>query len=145
MFTFLKPVVVAMIGVLAVAVSPASAEEPGGESSKQERTCFRVRDVRGASAIDDRFVYIKAVRDQHYLLTMVNSCLGLENSIGVTISNKFDRVCSHDKSWITYKDFNETKRCTILTVESVADLDRAKTVVQERRTADEDRNAAGSG
>ena len=76
------------------------------EERSVDRTCFRVRDTRGFSAIDDRFVYVKSVRDRHYLLTMDNRCYGLEFSIKIAIANEFDRVCSNDRAILTYRDFN---------------------------------------
>ncbi len=51
---------------------------------------------------------------------MENACFGLENSIAVAVSNRFDRVCSNDRAWITYKEFNQNRRCGILNVEEVA-------------------------
>ena len=120
------------------------AGESTPDETKPEEACFRVRDVRGFTAMDDRFVSVECVRKRHYLLTMANPCFGLENSIGIKVANQFDRVCSNDGAWITYKDFNQTKRCTILTVESVTGLDQAKKVVGERKAAGAEEKAADS-
>lgn len=104
------------------------------DSSKPEKTCFRVRDTRGFSAIDDRFVYVKSVRDQHYLLTLDNRCYGLEYSIKIAIANEIDRVCSNDRAVLTYRDFNRLHRCEILDVEAVESLDEAEELVTSRTT-----------
>jgi len=68
-------------------VTATSKEVPGG---------FNVRDVRSFDAIHDRYVYVRCRRGKHYLLTMANACLGLQDSIAVAVANDFNRVCSHD-------------------------------------------------
>jgi hypothetical protein len=45
------------------------------------RHCFNVRDVRSFDAIHDRYVYVRCRRGKHYLLTMANACLGLQDSV----------------------------------------------------------------
>lgn len=126
---FLQSVAVVFLGLGAGA---ASAENVG-EDPGPEKSCLRVRDTRGFTAIDDRHVYVKSVRGGHYLLTMANTCFGLESSVAITIANRFDRVCSNDGAWLTYQDFNQKKRCVILTVESVRNLEHAEKIVAERR------------
>ena len=58
------------------------------------RHCFNVRDVRSFDAIHDRYVYVRCRRGKHYLLTMANACLGLQDSIAVAAADDFNRVCS---------------------------------------------------
>jgi hypothetical protein len=126
------------VGVVLMAAAAAlPAEGAGDATTTTEKTCFRVRDTRGMSAIDDRHVAVECVRDRFYLLTMANTCFGLENSIAVKVASEFDRVCSNDRAWLTYRDFDQTKRCEILTVESVADLEEAKILVEKRKQSGE--------
>jgi hypothetical protein len=111
-------------------------EEPEaktGEVPKAEKACFRVRDTRSFDAVDDRFVYLRCVRDKHYLLTMDNACLGLQNSIAVAVANGYDRVCSNDHAFITYREFDQTRRCGILNVERVEDRAAALKLVELRK------------
>ena len=100
-----------------------------------KKTCFNVRDVRSISAVEDRFVYVRCIRDQHYLLTMVNGCIGLQNSIAVGVANGFDRVCSLDRGVIIYKDFDQTRKCDVLLVEQVADSDAAIVLIATKKQA----------
>ena len=109
------------------------AQAPVG--AEVEKACFRVREVRGFEAVTDRFVYVHGVRGQHYLLTMANVCMGLEKSIGIAFAAGYDRVCSNDRAMITYKDFDQVKRCGILSVESVVDRDAALQLIAERTPA----------
>ena len=126
--------VMALIGAAVLApLSSLAGDDRKTEETKIEKSCFRVRDTRSFSAVDDRHVYVRCIRDRHYLLTMDNTCFGLENSIGVAVSNRFDRVCSNDGAWITYKDFNQKRRCGILTVEEVDGRDQALQVIEERK------------
>ena len=136
MMSSLKPVL--LVVAVVVAAGTGWAREHGANSttsSDVEKTCFRVRNTRGFSALDDRFVYVRCIRDAHYLLTMENRCYGLEYSIKIAISNEFDRVCSDDGATITYRDFSRADRCRILTVEAVAGLEQAEAIVRERTTA----------
>jgi hypothetical protein len=139
-----------LVTVMAVGLGgvPGSrADEPDpvvDQASKPEKTCFRVRDTRGFSAIDDRFVYVRSVRNRHYLLTLDNRCYGLEYSIRIAIANEFDRVCSNDRAVLTYRDFNRLHRCQILDVEAVTGLDEAEVLVDQRRTARNRRKEAGA-
>lgn len=107
---------------------PETVEEP-----KAEKACFRVRNIRSLDAVDDRFVYLRSVRGKHYLLTMDNACIGLQNSIAVAVANGYDRVCSNDRAFITYREFNQNRRCGILSVERVEDRAEALKLVELRK------------
>jgi hypothetical protein len=98
--------------------------------------CLRVRDVRGYTALHDRYVFIRAARDRHYLLEIDQGCRGLTFGSGIVISNAFDRVCSHDGATISFRDFDRTRRCRILEVEAVAGLEAAEALVIQRTAAD---------
>jgi len=63
---------------------------------------------------------------------MANACLGLQDSIAVAVANDFNRVCSHDGAWLTYRDFERTRRCVILRVETVDDRAAALDLVARR-------------
>ncbi len=129
--------IVVVVFLLAGASNSVLAEkEPApepGEVPKAEKACFRVRNLRGMDAVDDRFVYVRCVQDKHYLLTMDNACLGLQNSIAVAVANGYDRVCSNDHAFITYREFDQTRRCGILNVEQVADRKAALKLVELRK------------
>ena len=97
-----------------------------------EEACFNVLDVRSFDALHDRYVYARCRGGKHYLLTMANACLGLQNSIAMAVSNDFNRVCSHNRAWLTYRDFDRTRRCVILCVEAVEDRAVALDLVARR-------------
>lgn len=122
-----------LVLVLLVATVSGCTSAPDSAESSVESACFRVRDVRSFEAVDDRFVYVRCVRDRHFLLTMHIACLGLQDSIRVAIGNEFDRVCSTDRALITYRDFDRTRTCEILTVETVGSRERALELVEQRR------------
>jgi len=107
-------------------------------SASTEETCFNVRDVRSFNAIHDRYVYARCRRGTHYLLTMANACPGLQNSIAMAVSNDFNRVCSHDRAWLTYREFDHTRRCVILRVEAVEDRAAALDLVARRTQPEAD-------
>ncbi len=76
---------------------------------------------------------LRCVRDKHYLLTMDNVCLGLQNSIAVTVANGYDRVCSNDHAFVTYREFDQNRRCGILNVEEVEDREAALKLIERRK------------
>ena len=115
---------------LTLAGEPTPSNE--GEPTAVD-ACFRVRNTRSFDAVDDRFVYLRCVRDKHYLLTMDNACFGLQNSIGIAVAGGFDRVCSNDRAMVTYRDFNRTRRCGILKVEAVENREAALELIKKRK------------
>jgi len=97
-----------------------------------EDACFNIRDVRSFDAIHDRFVYVRCLRDGRYLLTMENACQGLQNSLAVAVASGFNRVCSNDRATLTYRDFDRTRLCVILSVEAVETRTAAQNLVARR-------------
>jgi hypothetical protein len=70
----IRPIVFVLSGAVLVffACSSAPAEKSpsaaGGDTIAG--TCFSVRKTRGFHALHDRYVYVKCVRDKHFLLTI---------------------------------------------------------------------------
>jgi hypothetical protein len=106
---------------------------PEAVTIPSDRACFNVREVESYDAFDDRFVAVKTIRDECYLLTLDNVCYGMESAIRIAISNDFNRVCSNDLAEITYRDFNRLHRCRILNVEQVDNLEAARDLWRSRR------------
>ncbi len=101
-----------------------------------EEACFNVRAVRSFDAITDMYIYVRARRDEHYLLTMFSGCFGLRGALGIGISNVFSRVCSNDNATIVYRDFGRRETCRIRRVESVSSKEAAEELVELRTTRD---------
>jgi hypothetical protein len=97
-----------------------------------ENVCFNVLDIRSFDALHDRFVYLRCLRGKHYLLTMRPACLGLQDSLAVTVASGFNRVCSHDRAQLSYRSFDRTARCRIILVEAVEDREAAVALVEGR-------------
>ncbi len=68
--------------------------------------CLRVRDVRGCTALHDRYVFIRAARERNYLLEVDLGCNGLLYGTGIFISNDVDRVCSSSGATISFWRFD---------------------------------------
>jgi hypothetical protein len=109
--------------------------DAGGEPPSEE-ACFNVREVRNFDALDDRYVYLEGARDDHYLLTMVGGCIGLEDSFQIAVSNELSRVCSIDFGKITYRGISgQPETCSIREVEAVEDKAAAEQLVEARTRA----------
>ena len=130
----------AVLVFIACASAPAdkSRSAPAGETVAG--TYFYVRDTRGFHALHDRYVYVKCVRDKHFLLTINQGCRELSFATSLFIANEFNRICSHSGAMITYREFDRTRRCRILEVEPVESLETAQQVVRERVDRANDRN-----
>lgn len=114
--------------------------DAGGEPPAEE-ACFNVRGVRSFSALDDRYVYIEGRRDEHFLLTMVTGCFGLENSFQIAVSNQLSRVCSTDFGKITYRGLSgRAETCSIRRVEAVEDRTAAEQLVEIRKRGNRNRD-----
>jgi len=115
---------------------PGCASTERDDSSKGQRAtenvCFNVLDGRSFDALHDRFVDLRCLRGQHDLLTMQPACLGLQDSLAVTVASGFNRVCSHDRAELSYRSFDRTARCRIILVEAVDDRAAALALVEGR-------------
>jgi len=127
-----------MIGVVLAlsgfGCASTDANAPSEDAPPAADACFNVRDVLSFEALHDKYVYVRCRRGKHYLLTMENICLGLRNSLAITVANDFNRVCSQDRATITHEGLGGTSRCLILWVEKVEDRAAAQALV-ERRTS----------
>ena len=63
---------------------------------------------------------------------MENACQGLQNSLAVAVASGFNRVCSNDRATLTYRDFDRTRLCVILSVEAVETRTAAQNLVARR-------------
>ena len=99
-----------------------------------EPGCFNVRNVRNFSPIDDNHIAVEERRDQWFLLTMDRGCFGLRNAQGIAIDNVMNRVCSNSQARVTFRGVGRAvESCRVREVESVEDLEAARTIVSIRR------------
>jgi hypothetical protein len=99
-----------------------------------EEACFNVRNVSSFSALNERFVYVRLLRGESYLLTLDHVYTSLPFATGITISNTFSRVCSDTGAAITFTDFGGQVSCRIVRVEAVADKEQAERLARHRTT-----------
>lgn len=128
-------------GVLALCAAGAgsactSAPTGGSAADRSDvgQACFNVDRVRSYSALHERYVYVRVGRDEHYLLTLDATYIGLPFATGIGISGSFRRVCSDSGAMLTFADSVRQARARIVRVEAVADRDAARELVA-RRTA----------
>lgn len=91
--------------------------------------CVDTNAVRSFEALDDRHVYLRASRGEHFLLTMLHSCFGLRDTIEIGI---FGRVCTNTLSSVVYRSFGRRERCTIGRVDSVEGKELAVALIERR-------------
>jgi hypothetical protein len=111
-----------------------SGSEPGSAPAAEE-ACFNVRKVDSFSALHARFVYVRLLGDEHYLLTLDRVYTGLPYVTGgISISQEFTRVCSDTGARITFTDSGRMVYCRIVRVEAVASKKAAQELVEDRTT-----------
>jgi hypothetical protein len=112
---------------------PRQVDIPAGGEPPAEEACFNVREARSFGAIDDGHIYLRARRDEHYLLTLFPGCFGLGSSVRIAVSNNISRVCSTDSAEVTYGGLGRTETCTIRRVEAVESREAAEALVEFRK------------
>jgi hypothetical protein len=96
--------------------------------------CFNVRKVDSFSPLHPRFVYVRLLGDEHYLLTLDSVYTSLPFATGIAISDTFSRVCSDTGTMLTFLDAGRRVSCRIVRVEAVASREAAQKLVEERTT-----------
>jgi len=105
-----------------------------GRRTDPKEACFNVRNVSSSSALHERFVYVRLLGGESYLLTLDHVYTSLPFATGITISGTFSRVCSDTGAMITFTDFGRPVFCRIVRVEAVADKEQAERLVKHRTT-----------
>lgn len=109
-------------------------EEPiSMDAPPPEPACFSIRNIGNFNALSNQFLLIESRRDNYFLLTLGRACFGIRNAQNIAVSNNTDRVCANSQAKVTYARFGEVDECMIVQVESVADRDSAKMLVERRR------------
>ena len=103
------------------------------EAPPPEPACFSVRAIGNFHALNNQFMLIEGRRGDHFLLTLGRACFGIRSAQNIAISNNTDRVCANSQAKVTYARFGEVDECMIVQIESVADRDSAKMLVERRR------------
>jgi hypothetical protein len=96
--------------------------------------CFNLRTVDSFSPLDDKFVYVRTLSGEHYLLTLDGVYVTLPFATGITIADNFSRVCSDTGSRLTYVNAGVPVLCRIVRVEAVESKEVAQEVVKDRTT-----------
>lgn len=115
---------------LACTSTQRAGPSAGGEA--KPGACFDVRLVRSFSPLHERYVYVRVLSEEHYLLTMNRYCQDLTVATGITITGTFSRVCSDSWAAISYMTSLGPASCRIARVEAVASREAAKKLVEDR-------------
>ena len=121
-------------GILLGLLGGCASGEP--QPDARDDDCFYIRQVNSWDAIDDKHIYIKAPVNDDYLLTMIGSCQGIRFARAIALSNQMDRICPNNFDRITYRDGGIRKSCRIGNVERVGSKDKAKELVESRKSED---------
>jgi hypothetical protein len=127
-----------LVGLAVAALGPACTSAPkagaagGIGAADAPEACFNARNVDSFSPLHARFVYVRLLGDEQYLLTLDTLYVGLPYATGIRISSSFSRVCSGTGAMITFRDAGRPVRCRIVRVEAVASREAAQQLVTDR-------------
>jgi hypothetical protein len=96
--------------------------------------CFNLRTVDSFSPLDAKFVYVRTLSGEHYLLTLDGVYVTLPFATGITIADNFSRICSDTGARLTYVNAGVPVLCRIVRVEAVESKEVAQQVVKDRTT-----------
>jgi hypothetical protein len=127
----------ALLLSLALALSGSSCIsthtiEPGPDSPTATEACFNLRNVYSFTPLHGRYVYVRVLNDQHYLLTLDTIYPHLKIAPGVRIEGTWGTICSDSGAMLTYSDYGRPTYCRIIKVEAVESKDAAKQLMEER-------------
>jgi hypothetical protein len=105
-----------------------------GSGPAANKACFDVHRIDSFSPLHEKFVYVRLLGDEHYLLTLDSVYTSLPFATGIRISGTFSRVCSDTGNMITYMDSGRPVFCRIVRVEAVASREAARKLVEDRTT-----------
>ena len=121
-----------IVAALSLACTSTQAAEPSGVGPTPKEACFNNYKVDSFSPLHERFVYVRTLGGEHYLLTLDAFYLTLPQATGIRISGTFGRVCSESGAMITFVDAGRPVSCRIIRVEAVASRKEAQKVVNQR-------------
>lgn len=116
---------------LTTSVPVLAQDEDEKSADEGERVCVNSRIIDSFDALNDRYVYVKARGNDHYLFTMSGNCFGLRNAKGIAIKDATSRICSDGFGEIVYRDMGSTRSCRIGKIEKVESKDDAKAIVKQ--------------
>ena len=123
-----------VLAVSGLACTSTQKVDRSGSRPAAEEACFNVRRVNSFSPLHPRFVYVRLLGGESYLLTLDSVYTSLPFATGITISQEFSRVCSDTGARITYVESGHPVFCRIVRVEAVANKDAAQKLVEDRTT-----------
>ena len=97
---------VAVLGLLAtfawLGCASAPNAVPKGHGTSAGDDCFDSGNARTFSPLDERFVYVRVLSSEHYLLTIGGLHPNLPFATGITIASTFRHVCADSGAMLTY-------------------------------------------
>ncbi len=119
--------------VLGVACTTTQkADATGGARPATGEPCFSVRTVDSVSPLHARFVYVRVLGGEQYLLTLDSVYLNLPAALGFKITSDVTWVCSDSGARLSFRDADVPVSARIIRVESVPSREAAERLVKER-------------
>ena len=109
-------------------------EEYGGDPKSGGETCFNASTVSSFDYMRPRYVYVNVTGEKHYLLTLAQECINLENAMNMSIRSRFEQVCSRSEDSISYTALGRAEECRIVNVHEVQDRAAAEALIKKETT-----------
>ena len=119
----------------------ASAPPEGGTTSEgasierattADRTCIRKNEINSMGALEnDRFVFVNARAQRHYLLSLEEACLAIRFANGISIADGARRVCGDGFSFLAFNHPEHgLTRCRVVWIDKVKDKKEAIEMIE---------------
>jgi hypothetical protein len=90
--------------------------------------CINSKLIRTFEPLSDRHLFIEETGKRYSLLTLQPACLNLRNTTMVAIKSPSNFLCSGARAEIIYRDAFRPRLCNIMKVESVENIEQAKSI-----------------
>jgi hypothetical protein len=92
--------------------------------------CINSKLIRTFEPLSDRHLFIEETGKRYSLLTLQPACLNLRNTTMMAIKSPSNFLCSGARAEIVYTDAFRPRLCNIMKVESVENIEQAKSIAK---------------
>jgi hypothetical protein len=130
------PAAMVAVGLIAAASALACASTgqtgPTAVEPADHEVCFSSLRVDSFAPLHPRFVYLRLVGGEHYLLTLDAVYPSLPFATEIRLISSFDRVCANSGARLTFRSGDYPVSCRVVHIDAVASKEAAEQLVKER-------------
>lgn len=111
---------------LPAAVLAGCASAPASAKPRAQKDCINTREINAMDPLTDQHVFVRLSASRHVLLTMEDTCQGLELARRLAVWEAGTRLCAGGTSLLAFEHPTVgSMRCRVGRIDSVRDKDSA--------------------